>query len=278
MVTRRQGATRHPDPRRVAGRAFGDNSARMTWPLPAIAAWALAWLVFLGAAWLRLPVWLGLAASTLVGVALAALGTTTWRRLFIAAGFPVMLAASGAGGSLPAWTWLVPLAGLWLLYPMSSWRDAPLFPTPNGGLRGLAALAPLANGARVLDAGCGLGDGLRELHREYPAARLDGLEWSWPIALVCMARCRFARVRRGDIWKAAWSHYQMVYLFQRPETMPRAVAKATGDLAPGAWMASLEFEARELAPQQVLRCSDGRPVWLYRTPFERRSTTKDTTT
>ena len=94
--------------------------------------------------------------------------------------------------------------------------------------------------------------------------------------------CRFARVRRGDIWAAAWSPYQMVYLFQRPETMPRAVAKATRDLAPGAWMASLEFEARELAPRQVLRCPDGRPVWLYQAPFEPRradgETTKDTTT
>lgn len=244
----------------------------MIWPLPALAAWGLAWLVFLGAAWLRLPVWLGLAASTLVGVALAPLGTTTWRRLFIAAGFPVMLAASGAAVTLPAWTWLVPLAGLWLLYPMSSWRDAPLFPTPAGGLRGLAAMAPLPAAARILDAGCGLGDGLRELHREYPDARLDGLEWSWPIALACMARCGFARVRRGDIWTTAWSGYQMVYLFQRPETMPRAVDKAGRELAPGAWVASLEFEARELDPQQVLRCPDGRPVWLYQAPFRRRAT------
>ncbi|MFN7977886.1 MAG: class I SAM-dependent methyltransferase [Vicinamibacterales bacterium] len=247
----------------------------MIWPLPALAAWGLAWLVFLGAVTLRLTAWLGLAAATLVGVALAALGTTTWRRIFIAGGFPVMLAISGAGESLPAWTWLVPLAGLWLLYPMSSWRDAPLFPTPSGGLRGLAALAPLPAGARVLDAGCGLGDGLRELHREYPQARLDGLEWSWPIALACMARCGFARVRRGDIWTAAWSGYQMVYLFQRPETMPRAVDKAARELPAGAWMASLEFEARDLEPRQVLRCPDGRPVWLYQSPFRRR---EDTTT
>lgn len=242
----------------------------MIWPLPALAAWGLAWLVFLGAAALRVPAWLGLAAATVVGMILAALGTTRWRRIFIAAGFPVMLAASGAGGSLPAWTWLVPLAGLWLLYPMSSWRDAPLFPTPSGALRGLAALAPLAEGARVLDAGCGLGDGLRELHREYPAARLDGLEWSWPIALACMARCPFARVRRGDIWNAPWTGCQMVYLFQRPETMARAVEKASRELAEGAWMASLEFEARDLEPQHVLRCPDGRPVWLYQSPFRRR--------
>ena len=242
----------------------------MPWPLPALAAWGLAWIVFLAAAWLRAPLWLALGAATLAGVTLAVAGTTPWRRLFIAAGFPVMFAASGAGAALPGLAWLLPLGLLWLLYPMSSWRDAPLFPTPAGGLRGLAALVPLPPGARVLDAGCGLGDGLRELHREYPGARLEGLEWSWPLALACQARCRFARVRRGDIWHADWSSYAMVYLFQRPETMPRAVDKAARELAPGAWMASLEFEARDLTPAHVLRCPDGRPVWLYQAPFRSR--------
>ena len=86
-----------------------------------------------------------------------------------------------------------------LLYPVSSWRDAPLFPTPAGALGGLAALAPLpADRASIVDAGCGVGDGLRELHREYANARIDGLEWSWPLVIVCAWRCRFARVRRAD--------------------------------------------------------------------------------
>ena len=157
---------------------------------------------------------------------------------------------------------------------------SPLFPTPAGALNGLAALAPLpVDRASIVDAGCGVGDGLRELHREYPAARIDGLEWSWPLTLVCAWRCRFARVRRADIWTADWSGYGMVYLFQRPESMPRAVAKATRELGAGAWMASLEFEATTLEPQHVLRCPDGRPVWLYRAPFTIRAAdaTRDST-
>src|SRR5690606_8281504 len=139
------------------------------------------------------------------------------------------------------WAWLAPLALRWLLYPQSRWRGAPLFPTPAGGLRGLAALAPPPAGASVRDAGSGLGGGRRELHRESPEARLHGLEWSWPIALACRARCRLARVRRGDIWRADWGPHGLVYLFQRPETMPRAVEKAGRELLAGAWLASLEF-------------------------------------
>ncbi len=240
----------------------------MMWPLPALAAWGLAWATYLALGALHVPSWAALAMASALGAVLAVWGATPWRRVFIAAGFPMSLLASGLAGSLPAWAWLLPLALLVLLYPMSSWRDAPLFPTPAGALGGLAALAPLpADRASLVDAGCGVGDGLRELHREYPEARIDGLEWSWPLVVVCAWRCRFARVRRADIWAADWSGYGMVYLFQRPESMPRAVAKATRELRTGAWMASLEFEATALEPQHVLRCPDGRPVWLYQAPF-----------
>ncbi|MCC6987601.1 MAG: class I SAM-dependent methyltransferase [Acidobacteria bacterium] len=245
----------------------------MMWPLPALAAWGLAWASYLTLDALNVPAVVAMVVASTLGAVLMVWGATPWRRVFIAAGFPMSLLVSGVAGSLPAWAWLLPLGLLVLLYPMSSWRDAPLFPTPAGALAGLAALAPLpADRASVVDAGCGVGDGLRELHREYPAARIDGLEWSWPLRIVCAWRCRFARVRRADIWTADWSGYGMVYLFQRPESMPRAVAKATRELSPGAWMASLEFEATSLEPQQVLRCPDGRPVWLYQAPFTVRAT------
>jgi hypothetical protein len=243
----------------------------MTWPLPALLAWGLAWLLFAALKAIALPAWLALAAASAAGALLSLWGGTPWRRVFIAGGFPLSLLASGLAGAIPAWAWLLPLALLVLLYPVSTWRDAPLFPTPAGALQGLAALAPLpAANASIVDAGCGLGDGLRELHREYPAARIEGLEWSWPLRVGCAWRCRFARVRRADIWTANWSTYGMVYLFQRPESMTRASDKAARELRPGAWLASLEFEATTLEPHHVLRCPDGRPVWLYQAPFRRR--------
>lgn len=243
----------------------------MIWPLPALLTWLLAWGVFLG---LRAA---GLAAVTafLLATGLACLaawrGPTRWRRVFMAAGFPLSLLLSGvAAASLPAWVWLLALGGLLALYPVNAWRDAPLFPTPASALTGLAERAPLPPAARVLDAGCGLGAGLRELRREYPLARLEGLEWSWPLSLLCRLRCRFAQVSRGDIWAADWGAFDLVYLFQRPESMPRAMAKARRELRPGAWLVSLEFEAQGWAPQGQLRQIDGKPVWLYRAPFRDR--------
>lgn len=239
----------------------------MRWPFQALLTWSLAWLGFIGLAWLGLTTWIALIVASTLGILLSVWGSTRWRRVFIAAGFPLSLLASGLAANVPAWIWLLPLALLVLLYPLNTWRDAPLFPTPAGGLNGLAKLVPLPPQAWIVDAGCGLGDGLRELRCEYPTARLEGLEWSWPLRLACAWRCRFARVRRADIWQTDWSQYDMVYLFQRPESMARAADKAARELRHGAWLASLEFAVPGLKPQQVLHCADGRRVWLYQAPF-----------
>jgi len=233
--------------------------------------WALAWVVFLLLRALAAPLGVAMVLALALGGALSVFGSTRWRRIFIAAGFPLSLAASGLAGALPGWAWLIPLALLVLLYPLNTWRDAPLFPTPRGALGGLQAKVPLPAGARIVDAGCGLGAGLQELHRVYPQARIQGLEWSWPLRLACALRCRFAQVRRADIWATDWSGFDMVYLFQRPESMPRAADKAAVELKAGAWMVSLEFEAPSLKAQAVLELGEGRRVWAYQAPFRRKA-------
>lgn len=245
------------------------SGVKLVWPVPALLAWALCWAAFASLRALDAALAVALALSALVGVAIAVAGSTPWRRIFIGAGFPLSLAASGLAGGVPAWAWLAPLAALALVYPVNAWRDAPVFPTPRGALRGLAAQLALADGARVLDAGCGFGDALIEIHREFPRAALAGVEWSWPLRLSCAWRCRFATVRRADMWSADWSAFDLVYVFQRPESMQRVAGKAARDLRPGAWLASLEFEIASLRPARVFACPDGRPLWLYRAPFGR---------
>ena len=239
---------------------------RMAWPLPALLVWAAAWVVYTLAMQAGLGPVAALLLACALGVAGSLLAPNWWRRLIVAGGFPLSLAASGALTLAPAY-WLLPLALLLLIYPLNAWRDAPLFPTPRDGLRGLGERAPLPPGARVLEAGCGVGDGLIALRRVYPEAELHGLEWSWPLRWLCALRCPWARVRRGDIWRADWSGYQMVYLFQRPESMGKAVDKARAELAPGAWLVSLAFPAPGLRPDLSLLDDRQHPVWAYRVPF-----------
>ncbi len=241
---------------------------RLPWPLPALLTWAASWALFLGATWLGLASGKALVMAVLAGVLVSLAGATVWRRLIMAAGFPMSLVASGAA-VVPDSIWLLLLALLLLLYPFKAWRDAPLFPTPSGALDGLPGHVLLPGGAWVLDAGCGLGDGLRALRAAYPQAQLHGLEWSWPLRAACALRCPWARVRQGDIWRAPWHPYAMVYLFQRPESMGRAAAKAAAEMVDGAWLVSLEFPITGQAPDVQLQLADGRALWAYRLPFDR---------
>jgi SAM-dependent methyltransferase len=241
-----------------------------TWPLPAVLTWAAGWGVFRVASDQGVAPGIAIAAATALGVGCSLWGDSWWRRVLIAAGFPLSLAlslpASGMA-DIPAWGWLLPLLLLLLVYPMNAWRDAPLFPTPADALLELPRHAPLPDGARVLDAGCGLGHGLQALHRAYPQAALHGLEWSWPLRFVCALRCPWARVRQGDIWKADWSDYDMVYVFQRPESMERALAKAAQQLRPGAWLVSLDFEASQAKATARYQAPGGKMVWMYQAPL-----------
>jgi SAM-dependent methyltransferase len=236
------------------------------WPLPAVLVWGAAWGLFV-----TMPSWgftpeLALGLASALGVTGSLLGDSWWRRAMIGLGFPLSLLLTQSA-SLPAWVWLIPLLALLLIYPLNAWRDAPLFPTPRHALKDLAAQVPLAPSALILDAGCGLGAGLRALRSAYPHAQLTGIEWSWPLRALCALRCPWAKVRQGDIWAEDWSSYHMVYLFQRPESMQRAAAKARAELKNGAYLVSLEFEALSLEPFARLDTVQGKPVWIYRLPL-----------
>lgn len=236
----------------------------LPWPLPALLTWGAAWWLYQAAlGWWGSPLLALLLASGLGWVA-SGLVAGWWRRWLLALGFPLALVLTGTV-AVPAWVWLLPLGLLLALYPLQAWRDAPLFPTPAGALDALAQHAPLPAGAWVLDAGCGLGHGLLALRAAYPQAQLWGVERSRPLALLCRLRCRFARVDRGDIWRLDWGGCQLVYLFQRPESMARAAAKAQREMAPGTWLVSLAFEVPGLSPSACLPAPAPQgALWLYR--------------
>ncbi len=246
----------------------------MIWPLPALCTWALSWALFWMQSQLGLPSLLAFLGACFGGLAAAALaavrGYSRWRQGLMVLGFPLSAAASGLASGWQAWFWLLPLLLLLALYPLRSWRDAPLFPTPRDALKSLANATALPAAARILDAGCGLGDGLLALRREFPSAQIVGLEWSVLLRFLCAMRCTLAgahmEVRRGDIWAADWSSFDLVYLFQRPESMARAMDKAMAEMRPGTWLVSLEFEVAGRSPTKRLDAHLDKPVWLYQLP------------
>jgi len=238
----------------------------LRWPLAALLSWALAWGLFQVLATLGVPPVLALAAGGFVGVVLAFLHAARWRRLIVALGFPLSVLMLGQVAA--TWAWLVPLAALLLVYPMRSWSDAPLYPTPAGALAELPGVVALAPGAQILDAGCGAGHGLAELARAYPQARLRGIEWSGLLAAAARVLLRLrgvaATVLRGDMWLLDWSGFDLVYLFQRPESMGQAWAKARLEMRPGSHLASLDFEIPGEMPLARIELPGRHEVLVYK--------------
>jgi SAM-dependent methyltransferase len=240
----------------------------LNWPFPALLAWGLSWLLYTLMQSLGVANSWALICATLLCVLLSALASNLWRRFLIVLGFPMsQLLLFSATFSMPPLAWLCLLVLIVLVYPLNAWSDAPLFPTPSKALLEMPEHVRLKPQARILDAGCGLGDGLKALRGAYPDADYFGLEMSWLLRLLCALRCPWAKIRQGNIWLADWHSYDVIYMFQRPESMPHAVEKAHRELKAGSWLVSLEFEARDLKPTAVVYGSDGRPVWMYCAPF-----------
>jgi hypothetical protein len=214
---------------------------------------------------LELPPLVAFLLATAAGALAAWPCAGLWRKALAGLGFPVSALVLGAAAGLPAWAWLLLMLPLLLAYPLRAWADAPFFPTPAQALDGVQQM--LGTPLRVLDAGCGLGHGLLALHKLWPQAELQGVEWSAPLAWAAALRCRFTGVKaciwRGDMWAAPWSGHDLVYVFQRPESMPRVYAKAARELMPGAWLLSLEFEVPGQKPVACLQRPGRKPVWLY---------------
>lgn len=234
----------------------------LPWPVPALLTWLLAWVLWAGSTALGFSSPVAFALATALGLASAMVLPERWRRSLVAIGFP--LSALAVGAAVPAWSWLLALTPLLLVYPLRAWRDAPFFPTPAAALEGLDKVIELAPEARLLDAGCGVGHGLAALHRLWPLPTAQGIEWSRPLAWLAARRCHWAMVARGDMWAMPWSAFDLVYLFQRPESMTRAWAKAQAEMAPGSWLVSLEFAVPHLAPTARLGGASRRSVWIYR--------------
>ena len=234
----------------------------LRWPLPALAAWILSTLVFQWLQWVGCTAGLALAISLLLNSGIAAFQSTKWRKIIVATGFP-LLVFTQLSVTINPWLWIIPLLVLLVLYPVNAWHDAPIFPTPKSALETLSEHAHLPDDSNILDAGCGLGDGLIALKQVFPTQKLVGIEWSWFLRLLCLARCPWATVKQGDIWAVPWTDYDLVYLFQRPESMERAYKKASAEMHPGSYLVSLEFEIPDVKPSAAITVANKKPVWIY---------------
>ena len=223
----------------------------LRWPLPALAAWALAWALFLALRRRRVAL-AGDACGHWPRPGLGRFGATRMRKAVVAGGFPLSLLASGVAAALPAWAWLLPLALLWLLYPRRAWRDAPLFPTPAGALDALGPGAAAAAGRAR--ARCRLRPGPRPARA---APRLSA----------CPARGRGMELAAGAVGPRRAA--------RRPRCAVATCGPAAGRTTTWSTCSSAPRACRARWTRRAARCAaaPGWPAWSSRPPAGIRSGT-----
>ncbi len=224
---------------------------------------ALALLVLLGAqfAGWRLTPWQAVLLQGALAAALGHwLGLRRWWLPLNLAFAPGLLALQS--GQWPAWWFLVAFL-LLLLVNWNSFRErVPLYLSGARTRQRLSErLAGLPADFRFIDLGCGLGGTLVQLARDYPAARLVGVETAPLVFLAAWLRClpyRNCRVRYRSLWHEALGAYDVVYCFLSPAPMPELWQKARGEMQVGSLLISNSFEIPGVLPQETIELQDWR--------------------
>jgi len=162
----------------------------------------------------------------------------------------------------PSWWFLVAFVVL-LLVNWNSFRErVPLYLSGARTRRRLSErLSGLPSDFRFVDLGCGLGGTLAQLARDYPGARLMGVETAPLVFLLAWLRClpyRNCRVRYRSLWQEDLAAYDAVYCFLSPAPMAELWAKARREMRRGALLISNSFEVPGVAPGEIIELNDWR--------------------
>ena len=242
---------------------------RIRYPaLLALVAQLLALLLVALTVWgcARLGAWRPTLMQAAVAQGLLAAGLGQWlglRRWWLPVNLlflPALLAMQTR--QWPGWWFLLAFV-LLLLVNWNSFRErVPLY-LSGARTRQLLSqrLAELPRDFVFVDLGCGLAGTLVQLARDYPAARLVGVETAPLVFALAWLRClpyRNCRVHYRSLWREDLSAYDAVYCFLSPAPMTELWAKARREMRPGSLLISNSFEVPGVAPQEVVELSDWR--------------------
>jgi SAM-dependent methyltransferase len=188
------------------------------------------------------------------------LGLRRWWLLLNLAFVPGLLALHSR--QWPAW-WFLAAFVLLLLVNWNSWRErVPLYLSGARTRQRLSErLARLPADFRFVDLGCGLGGALVQLARDYPRARLVGVETAPLVFALAWLRClpyRNCRVRYRSLWHEPLGGYDAVYCFLSPAPMAGLWAKARAEMRPGSLLVSNSFEIPGVPADEVIELHDWR--------------------
>ena len=236
-----------------------------TWPASAAIVWMAAWLVCQSATsfWGSMT---GILCGIAVASALSLPFEQKWRKACGVIGFTMIWVGTNTTainlsviGAISAGCFVT----LVLMYPPNLWADAPMFPTPSGALSGLGQR--LHSGIdNILDAGCGSGNGLHELRKQFPHANITGVEASSLLAKLARTKTQDkCTIVEQDMWAHNWKDYDLVYAFHSPDTMQKAWDKARQEMKVSSWFVSLNFPIPDQAADLIMHNEGCPPFFAY---------------
>lgn len=220
----------------------------------------LLWGAALLGSW-RPGLWLAALSQGVLAAALGQwLGLRRWwlvLNLLFVPGLLVVQSRQWAG------EWFLVAFLLLLLVNWNSFRErVPLYLSGVRARRLLSQrLAGLPAGFAFVDLGCGLAGTLVQLARDYPAARLVGVETAPLVFVLAWLRClryRNCHVRYRSLWRENLAAYDAVYCFLSPAPMAELWAKAQREMRPGSLLISNSFEVPGVAATEVIELDDWR--------------------
>ena len=147
----------------------------------------------------------------------------------------------------------------WLMFRDNTTERVPLYLSSTQTWECLSQSLPQDKPLRFLDAGCGLGGGIRHLARCHPGSTFYGVE-SAPIPYIyarIMARnIPNCQVLWGNFRDLDFRNYDLVYAFLSPQPMPALWCKVRKEMRPGTRFISNSFSIPGFEPDSVLDVCD----------------------
>lgn len=149
----------------------------------------------------------------------------------------------------------------WLIFRDNTAERVPLYLSSTQSWQTLGEWITADKPIRFLDAGCGLGGGIRMLAKAHPESQFHGIE-SAP--LPCLYAWLMARnipnchVQWGNFRDVNFREYDKVYAFLSPQPMPGLWCKVRREMRPGTWFISNSFEIPGFDPDQIISIDDSR--------------------
>ena len=180
-----------------------------------------------------------------------------WWLLIQAIFVPVVVVAFHQG--ITATAYLLAFALFWLIFRDNTRERVPLYLSSDRCWQVVGDHLPVDRSIRLLDAGCGLGGGIRILARRYPQCCFEGIESAPLPCLYAWFMARHlpnCRVRLGNYRDVDFRDYDVVYAFLSPQPMPGLWCKVRRDMRPGSLFISNNFSVPGFEPDQVIAIDD----------------------